>query len=108
MDVRCLLDSGAIDSIFHSSIARVLGIDLTSGRPKEYTGIAGQTILAYLHPIQLQVQGFHERITLEAAFTDAHELALIGQTGFFDEYQVTFERYRGRFEIKSRIHLRRA
>jgi hypothetical protein len=104
-DVLCLLDSGADECMFHTSIANLLGIDVKSGRPKTHFGIAGQSIDSYMHTIQLQVQGFNERIELEAAFTDANQASLIGQRGFFDNYRVTFEKYRGRFEIKSRTFL---
>jgi len=105
--VRCLLDSGADHSMFHSSVADALGIDLTSGRPRTYYGIARQAAIGFLHPIKLQVTGFNETIDIEAAFTEDNDIPLIGQVGFFDFYQVTFERYRGRFELKSRTHLYR-
>lgn len=98
-DVRCLIDTGATDCIFHSSIADVLGIDLKAGKAKPYTGIANQSINAYLHRIQMQIHGFSDRIVLEAAFTEESQIPLLGQAGFFDNYRITFERYRGRFEI---------
>lgn len=101
-----LLDSGADECMFHSSIGELLGIDVKSGRSKRHFGIAGQPIDSFMHTIQLQVQGYHARIELEAAFTDYNEMPLIGQRGFFDNYQVIFERYKGRFEIKSRTFLR--
>lgn len=106
-DVICLLDSGADNSILHSSVADVLGIELTKGKPKTFYGIANQAALGFLHLIQLQIQGFNEAIDIEVAFTEDNEISLIGQLGFFDNYQITFERYRGRFEIKSRTHLYR-
>ncbi len=103
--VRALLDTGADDSMFHSSVAQLLGIDLTSGEEKKYTGIGGQTVECYVHPVRLQVQGFNEWIELMAAFTDDNEIPILGQSGFFDNYQVVFERYRWRFEVRSRTHL---
>ncbi len=105
-DVMCLIDSGAKDCMFHSSVADVLGIDIGTGREKGYYGIAAhQEVTGYLHTIQLQVQGFSELIEIEAAFTYENQASLLGQVGFFDNYQVIFERYRGRFEIKSRSFL---
>jgi hypothetical protein len=106
-DVRCLLDSGADHSIFHSSVADILGIDLASGKPRAFYGIANQVAHGFLHPVQLQVEGFNEAIDIDVAFTEDNDISLIGQIGFFDFYQVIFERYRGRFEIKSRTHLYR-
>ena len=101
-DVLCLIDSGADDCIFHSSLGRLLGIDITSGRLKQFFGIAGQCLGAYIHPVQLQIQGFSQQIDLEAAFTEDNKIPLLGQSGFFDNYQIIFERYKGRFEIKGR------
>ncbi len=90
--------------MFHSSIADLLGIDLRSGRPKQYGGAAaGVTIDAYMHPIELQVYGFSERIPIIAAF--AEQLApggLLGQAGFFEQYKIEFEAYRGRLQINPR------
>lgn len=104
-DVRCLLDSGSDHSMFHSSVADVLGIDLAKGERRTYYGIANQAAVGFLHPIQLQIQGFSEAVDIKAAFTEDSDIPLIGQIGFFDYYQVIFERYRGRFEVKSRTHL---
>lgn len=104
-DVMALLDTGADDCMFHSSVAQILGIDLADGEEKEYTGIGGQTVECYVHPVELQVQGFNERIEIMAAFTEQNALAILGQSGFFDNYQVIIERYRWRFEVKSRTHL---
>src|SRR5258708_39768657 len=51
-DVRALIDTGADNSLFHSSIAKNLGIDLKAGRFQEFAGIAaGSTIDVYFHPI---------------------------------------------------------
>jgi hypothetical protein len=101
-DVRCLLDSGADDCLFHGPIGELLGIDVRGGMEKKYYGVGGMEVTGYLHAIQLQVQGFSEVIDLEVAFTYDHDVAILGQTGFFDSYQVIFERYKGRFQIKPR------
>ena len=103
-DIVCLVDSGADDCMFHSSVAAVLGINVPSGRFKQYGGIAqGHTVDAYLHTIELQVYRLPERIRIEAAFTDSAGIdGLLGQSGFFENYQVIFEGYRGKFEINPR------
>jgi hypothetical protein len=106
-DVRCLLDSGADNCMFHSSVADILGLELAKGEPRIFYGIAKQAAHGFLHTIQLQVEGFNETIEIKAAFTEDNDIPLIGQVGFFDFYQVIFERYRGRFEVKSRTNLYR-
>jgi predicted aspartyl protease len=106
-DVVALVDSGAADSLFDRDVAEDLGIDLkSSSEQREYFGVAGQSVIGYIHRIQLQVQGFAEWIDMEAAFLDAKQpYQLLGQSGFFDNYEVTLRRYRGRFEVRSRTHL---
>src|SRR5436853_1702177 len=57
IDIRALIDSGAADCLFHRSIGETLGIDIESGRPKDYMGIARQSVVGYVHEIGLRVQG---------------------------------------------------
>ena len=67
-DIRCLVDSGADDCLFHSSVGEVLGIDVQAGRVKRFAGIAaGQFVDAYMHTIQMQIQGFSEKIDQKRA-----------------------------------------
>jgi Aspartyl protease len=107
-DIRCLVDSGADDCLFHTSVGDRLGIDVQAGRLKRFAGIAaGHFVEAYMHALQMQIQGFSEKIDLEAGFTDSEWVyGILGQSGFFANYRVTFERFRGRFEVTSRSKLR--
>jgi len=99
--VICLVDSGADESLFHSSIARNLGIEIETGIYKRFDGIAG-TLEAYMHPIDVEVQGFSERVTIEIGFTESEGVdAILGQMGFFDNHTICFDRRRGRMEIAS-------
>ena len=88
--------------MFHRSIGEALGIDIESGRVKDYTGIARQSVVGYVHEIGLRVQGMSEWVKIQAAFIDSQIIPLLGEGGFFDNFQVVFERYRGRFEVNSR------
>jgi hypothetical protein len=105
--VAGLLDTGAVDCIFDKAIADDLGIDITdTAITKDYVGIADQTETGYIHRVRLQVQGFNEWIEVEAGFLNREmQYPLLGQSGVFDNYQVTFKRYQGRFELKSRSFL---
>jgi hypothetical protein len=95
----CLVDSGADECLFHSSIGRNLGIDIESGRYKKFDGIAG-SLEAYMHPIEVQIQDFSERVKIEAGFTESEGVdAILGQTGFFENFKICFNRRRGRIEI---------
>src|SRR5438132_13636870 len=101
-NLRALIDSGAADCMFHRSIGEALGIDIESGAAKDYTGIARQSVVGYVHEIGLRVQGMSEWVMIQAAFIDSQLIPLLGQEGFFESFQVVFERYRGRFEVNSR------
>ena len=45
---HALVDSGAIDCIFPESLGRLLDIDVTSGEPKTYFGIAKQAAPGFI------------------------------------------------------------
>jgi hypothetical protein len=92
----------ADECLFHASIARSLGIDVESGRYKEFDGIAG-SIEAYIHPVEIQIQDFAERVKIEAGFTESEGVhAILGQAGFFENFRICFERYRWRIEVGNR------
>lgn len=99
--VKCLVDSGADESLFHSSVARGLGIELDAGEPRIYFPVGGSPITGFVHRLSLQIHGFDERIEIEAGFSEENHLSLLGQDGFFESYEVIFRRYEKRFEINS-------
>jgi len=101
-NLRCVLDTGATDCMFHSSVARNLGIDLTSGKPKKYYAVNGQPFDAYLHTVELKIHRLDYRMRIIAAFTEVCEESLLGQNGFFDSFEVAFRRFRNEIEIKPR------
>jgi len=97
-----LVDSGAVDCIFPESLGRLLGINVPSGRPKTYFGIGLQAAPGFVHTINLQVMGMQQWLTFDAGFVAANIQPLLGQTGFFDNYQIIFERFRHQLEINTR------
>lgn len=102
--ILALIDSGADVCLFHSSVAKTLGIDVTSGRPDSLRGIssASQGISAYFHYVRLTIPGLNT-IDLEVGFTDYDiDSGLLGQHGFFDEYEVRFLRFKNQIEISPR------
>ena len=104
-----LVDSGATDCLFDRDVADDLGIKLAdSDVTREYFGVGGQSVIGHIHPIRFQIQGFAEWVDFDVGFIDAKlPFQLLGQSGFFDNYEISFQRYRGRFEIKSRSFLQR-
>jgi predicted aspartyl protease len=51
-----LVDSGASDCIFPESAGVLLGLDVRSGRPLTFYGLARQEAPGFAHSVQLQVQ----------------------------------------------------
>lgn len=100
LNVYALIDSGADASLFHSSIAKELGINFISGRKEKFFGISGDNIDVYFHKITLQIIGAAESIEIESGFTDSKGVgAILGQAGFFENYHIKFERDKERLEI---------
>jgi hypothetical protein len=56
--------------------------------------------VAYLHQVDLVVRGLGP-ITLEVGFTDSMAVGtgLLGQRGFFEQFQINFQLERGSFEV---------
>lgn len=102
IDLDCLVDSGAGDCLFNSDIASVLGIDLTKAETREYEGIGDIVILGHVCTVMLRVKGFSEWIKIEAGFIAGNEMPLLGQSGFFENYEVIFRSYRNQFEVKKK------
>lgn len=101
--LHALVDSGAIDTLFPAVFAEVLGIDLESGAHKVYFGIGGHAAVGYVHDCQLQVQGFNPWANVKIGFVDTIKVPLLGQSGFFENYQIIFERFRYSFEVYPKV-----
>ena len=100
--VLALVDSGAVECIFPESLGRVLGIDVSSGQPRNFYGIANQEINGFRHKLQLRVTGFDHWIEVEAGFLNGNVMPLLGQAGFFDNYQIVFERFNRSFQVHTK------
>lgn len=99
--VYALVDSGADKSLFHSSIARELGISLKDAQKEEFFGIAADAkVTAYIHKVKVQVEGAGDSINIDVGFTDSEGVgAILGQSGFFDHYNIRFERSKEQIEL---------
>jgi hypothetical protein len=106
--IEGLIDTGSSDCLFDCDVAEDLGIDIQdTPLVKDYFGIDGETIPGYVHTVDLQIVGFSEWIEVNAGFLESKlPYPLLGENDFFDNYEITLKRYHGRFEIKSRTHVR--
>lgn len=85
--------------MFHLDVAEELGIDLHGREQREYFSIEGSIIIGQVCLVQLQVKGLPDPIEIEAAFVEINQIPLLGQVGFFDNYEIRFQRFKGRFEV---------
>ncbi|SRR6266478_3599577 len=100
--VLALVDSGSSDCIFSASFGEVLGIDVSSGKPHKFHSYDLQETRGFVHRVNLQVAGFPHWISVDAVFIESEVLPILGQSGFFENYQIIFERFSRRFEINTR------
>ena len=100
-DVAALVDSGADKCIFHADIGRILGVDIESGKPYEFEGVAaGKIEIGYIHRVHLIVKSL-SGVDADVVFTDCAKVGagLLGQDGFFQQYTIRFELYKGFFDV---------
>jgi len=100
--VLALVDSGAADCVFPKSIGQLLGIDIGSGEPHQFHGFDLRPIPGYIHRVHLQVAGFSHWVDVDAVFLEFDGMAILGQRGFFESYQVVFERWARQFKINTK------
>ncbi len=100
--VLALVDSGASDCIFSPSLGEVLAIDVHSGKPHNFHGYDLQQTRGFAHKVHLQVVGFSHWIEMDAVFSEAEVMPILGQRGFFENYQIVFEQFNRRFEINTK------
>jgi hypothetical protein len=100
VNVWGLVDSGSDFCVFNSEIASILSVDIRAGKHFELFGFVGGSSNAWLHQVNLQLSEF-PGVNINVAFTDSlmPELALLGQRGFFDNFQVRFLRFNNIIEI---------
>lgn len=87
--VRCLVDSGAMNTLLPGWVADVAGIDCADA-PTSTLGIGGGAAVARLVPVLLTVGGFSWEA--EVGFCDPwpRGWGLLGQRSFFRYFTVTF------------------
>ena len=96
-----LVDSGADLCIFDAEIAEILGISLTSGTKKEFSGVTGRKAIMHIHSVEAKIGGWPHRI--EAGFSKEmgpYGYGIVGQKGFFDKFVIKFDYQKEIIELK--------
>ena len=89
---QTLLDTGATNCLFHSSLGRIIGLDIESGEMAESGGIvANATMKVFYHDVRLHIGT--DAYEIRAAFSDDLPFpgGFLGRSGFFNKYVVTFD-----------------
>ena len=85
--------------MFHTDFADELGIDLTNCAQHDYYAVDGNIMHGWVVPVQLEINGIAHSIQIDVAFVEENEIPLLGQSGFFDSFEVRFRGFNGVFEI---------
>ena len=106
-----LLDSGADVSMFHAEMTEVLGIDLKSGTEMVFYGVGHGKSTGYLHEVGINAGGWW--VSCRVAFcpgmirpdpldpsrTQGLFYGILGQEGFFEQFNVKFDRSAKQIEL---------
>lgn len=104
---QALIDSGAVDCIFPAFVAKTLGIAIKSGEARTYFGLGGRSSTIFRHTIRLKITGLEQWNEIEVGFSEDNLAPpILGQNGFFSNYQIIFERYRYQIEINTQENAR--
>lgn len=84
-----IIDSGAAISIFHGSLAMLLGIAVESGEKRIFQG-ASAKLTGYVHKVRMAVAG--KEFECEVVFSDelSTSFNLFGRKGVFENFKIVF------------------
>jgi len=96
-----IVDSGADLCTFPLSFALQLGLDPLTARSATSSGLGSTNVPTYYWDIKIDLQGIIT-FNVYAGFTEGLEawgLGLLGQSGFFDRFPISFDYRKDKFEI---------
>lgn len=97
LDVYALVDSGADFCTFPTFMGTKIGLDIKSVPVSKMKGLGGEVDTWY-RDIEIIVRG--NMLKVKAAFVDNLPKAILGRSGFFEEYKVIFSHSEKYVEIK--------
>ena len=96
-----IVDSGADFCTFPLSFALQLGLDPLTGKSSTSSGLGRVNVPTYYWNVQIDLQGI-TTFDVYAGFTEGLEtwgVGLLGQSGFFDRFPMSFDLKNGLFHI---------
>jgi hypothetical protein len=95
-----IIDSGADLCIFHAEIGEQTGIDIESGKLQTFSGITREQLTAYFHNIKIGIGGYNYDCYVGFSRDLVNmPYGLLGQVGFFNLFNVTFNYEKERIEL---------
>jgi hypothetical protein len=109
VNVPALIDSGADFNVFHLSIAKDLGLNLSMNKPIIFGGVGekSQKLTGYLAVLDLMIFNKGESINFSTPIVFTNDIpsngfSLLGEVGFFDHLeQISFFYKRGKISLES-------
>ena len=100
LNVLGLIDSGADTTLMNIEYAKVLNIDLSDAKKKEFLGIGNTSVVSFISTVNVKVKHFDTPILTTVAFTDSPSVdILLGQDDFFENFRIKFEKDHDTFEL---------
>jgi hypothetical protein len=95
-----IIDSGAQDCLVNIELAKRLKVDLRSCASVPLGGASGEGAVGYLYQeAKLRITDFDFELTTPVIFAPFPAELILGQKGFFDHFQVLFEKNKGIFKL---------
>ncbi len=94
-----LVDSGCESCMIHIDLASALEIDLTKCTKIGIGGVGGKGTIGYLTMVKIRVDEFDHEFETPIIFADIPTQLLLGQSDFFKQFRVLFERDQARFQL---------
>jgi len=104
IDTDALIDSGADDCIFWGEFGDAIELNVVEGKECEYRGLGGQKIKVYFHNVTLEVGGYRYDCYMGFSYETAFKEGILGQNGFFNLFNITFDLSKEVIELKQRPH----
>lgn len=99
-----LVDSGADFNVFHGDIAELLGIDLSKLTNKvKFSGVKDDKTpcVGYLATVDLGIgKNFFDSVVMFSNDISDDGYGIVGQAGFFTNFEISFIRSKYTFELK--------
>ncbi len=94
----CIVDSGADMCAFPAKVGEFLGLEIKAGKSEKLKGIEGTSSRVYYHELALEVGGYQFECPI--GFGEGIKFPVLGQDGFFDKFEVTFNYLKNEISLK--------